>query len=193
MSTNSSSPSLGGLGVEPFLPPAPIPAAIAEWAALLPLVCHLASNQQDYQLAGEASLMGRVSLGLFPRLGESSAIARFLEHRSAFLERASAIGSSSREVWDVNWGSTFPCANGAACAIITAFALKGSPKMTRMPESVKPRTHESNGGGNLEPRHGQEPPHRQAESLTTSGHNPSNSISSSRNILDTSHLTAVCS
>ncbi len=137
--TNSGPPNLGGLDVEPFLPLAPIPGAVAEWAALIPLVCHLASYQRDYQLAGEAALMGRLSLGLFPRLGVSSCITRFLEQGPEFLDGAAAMGNSSREVWDVNWGSTFPCANGAASAIITTFALKGVRNKIKMSESVKPK------------------------------------------------------
>jgi len=189
MATNCTSPSLGGLGVEPFLPLAPIPGAIAEWAALLPLVCHLASHQHDYQLAGEASLTGRVSLGLFPRLGVSSAIARFLEQGPDFLERAAAMGNSGREVWDVNWGSTFPCANGAACAIITAFALKSSPNPIRMPESAKPIAKKSDGGGKMEPCHGQEPARQYAASSMTSGHDLSDGKFSSRSIPDTSRPT----
>ncbi len=99
MQANYSSPQLGGLGVEPFLPLARIPEVIAEWAALIPLVCHLASHRYDYQLAGEASLTGRFSLGLFPRLGVSSAIGRFLEEGPDFVERTAAMGGvGSRSV-----------------------------------------------------------------------------------------------
>jgi len=48
-----------------------------------------------------------------------------VEEGSEFLERAAAKGNRNTEVWDVNWGSTFPCANGAASTLITALALKG--------------------------------------------------------------------
>lgn len=148
--TNSGPSNLGGLDIQPFLPLAPIPTIVAEWAALIPLVCHLASYQDDYQLAGEAALMGHPSLGLFPRLGVSSGIARLLEQGPEFLEHVTTIGNSSREVWDVNWGSTFPSANGAASAIITAFALKPVRSKTKMPESVKPKVDGATKGGKVE-------------------------------------------
>ncbi|KAI9878618.1 MAG: hypothetical protein M1830_000385 [Pleopsidium flavum] len=148
--TSAGPLNLGGHDIEAFLPIAPIPGTVAEWASLIPLVCHLASYQHDYTLAGEAALMGRLSLGMFPRLGVSSGIARLLEQGPEFLERAAAMGNSSCEVWDVNWGSTFPCANGAASAIITAFALKGVRNKIKISESLKPKAKWASDGGGAE-------------------------------------------
>ncbi len=124
-STNSNDfPSLGTLNRKPFLSLAQIPSIVAEWGALIPLVCHLANAQHDYQLAGEIALMGRLCWGLFPKLGFASNIAQLQEEGMVYLERVSTIGGISCQVWDVNWGSTFPCANGAASVMITQLALK---------------------------------------------------------------------
>lgn len=142
-SSNNTSPSSGrssGLGTityNPFLSPPIPPNIVAEWTALIPLVAHLASYRHDHQLAGEAALTGRLNVSLFPRLGVLDGIARLLAGGPDFLDRVSTIGEVSRHVWDVNWGSTFPCANGAASNIITAYALsRADCKTIRLSEHV---------------------------------------------------------
>jgi hypothetical protein len=44
-----------------------------------------------------------------------------------FLDRACAISEVRRTVWDANWGSVFPCANGSASDILTQEAVRGIP------------------------------------------------------------------
>ncbi|KAH7308432.1 hypothetical protein B0I35DRAFT_441934 [Stachybotrys elegans] len=129
--------NLGSIGVQPVLPSPPLPTIVAEWAALLPLVCHLASQRDDYITTGDVALMGRLSVGIFPKLGTLSGIARLLRRGTKFLDYASTKGDSSRTVWDVNWGSVFPCANGAAIAAISKSLRDRNTKAARrMPETL---------------------------------------------------------
>ncbi len=129
---------LGSLGTLPFLPCPPLPNIVAEWAAVLPLVCHLATQRDDYNIVGEVALRGNLSVGLFPRLGTLCGLSRLLSHGTKFLDLASVRGGSSRVVWDVRWGSTFPCVNGGACAAISHELLCRSknPTPIRMPEKL---------------------------------------------------------
>lgn len=93
-----------------FLPTIPLPAIISEWAALIPLVCHLASAQDDYYLiAGDLSLNGNFSIPLFSRLETLWGLARLLKNGPKYFDYASIRGGSSR---------TVPCANGAASSAI---------------------------------------------------------------------------
>ncbi|CZR69337.1 uncharacterized protein PAC_19237 [Phialocephala subalpina] len=118
--------NLGSLGIRPFLSLAPLPTIVAEWTSLIPLACHLASHQYSHRLAGELAITGRLSIGLFPKLGVLDNVARLIKDGTEFFDRASTLGNVGNEVWDVMWGSTFPCANGAASAIIAAYALRNS-------------------------------------------------------------------
>ncbi|KAK7999488.1 hypothetical protein PG990_012088 [Apiospora arundinis] len=136
--------NLGSLSIEPLLPCPPLPNIVAEWAAILPLVCHLAGQRDDYITTGNIALMGRLSVGLFPRLGTLSGLARLLGRATKYLDYASTRGGSSRTVWDVKWGSVFPCANGAACAVISEYLMTRDRKPPqRMPESLSPRPREN--------------------------------------------------
>lgn len=139
-STSSASGRTSGLGTiiyNPFLSLPVPPDIVAEWTSLVPLVTHLASYRHDHQLAGEAALSGRLNVSLFPRLGVLDGIARLLAGGPDFLDRVSTMGEVSHQVWDVNWGSAFPCANGAASSIITAYALSHADwSCVRMPEHV---------------------------------------------------------
>lgn len=136
--TSSSSARTSGLGTinyNPFLYLPIPPNIVVEWTSLVPLVTHLASYRHDHQLAGEAALCGRLNVSLFPRLGVLDGIARLLAGGPDFLDRISTISEVSHYVWDVNWGSSFPCANGAASSIITSYALsRAECKSVRMPE-----------------------------------------------------------
>ncbi len=134
---SGSEARLGSLGIEPMLPCPPLPNIVAEWAAILPLVCHLASPRDDYITTGDVALLGRLSIGLFPRLGTLSGIARLLQRGTKYLDYASSKGGSSRTVWDAKWGSVFPCANGAAIAAISKSLRRHdrSPPQ-RMPETL---------------------------------------------------------
>ena len=119
-------PNLGSTGAIAFFQLPPLPSIVAEWAALIPLIVHLASFQDDHQMIGEVALNCRLSTGLFPRLGHLNGIARLLRGGPGFLDRVSSTGSVSCIVWDVSWGSVFPCANGAARSLLTAYALRKS-------------------------------------------------------------------
>ncbi|KAJ3579075.1 hypothetical protein NPX13_g1490 [Xylaria arbuscula] len=86
--------------------------------------------------------MGRLSVGLFPRLGTLSGLSRLLDKGTKYLDHASTKGGSSRTVRDVKWGSVFPCANGAACSTITSYlrSVRGtSTPLQRMPEKLLSR------------------------------------------------------
>ncbi|CAI4214274.1 unnamed protein product [Parascedosporium putredinis] len=95
--------SYGTVGAKPpVLEAAPSNLTIVfEWVALLPLVLYLASNRIPHD-----------------------AISDFLQQPPDFLDRASSASERRRVVWDVNWGSKFPCANGAATDIVAAHSLR---------------------------------------------------------------------
>lgn len=135
---------LGPPGKEPFIPYRPLLLIITSWAAIVPLICHVASQRDDYVTTGDVALQGRLSIGLFPRLGTFSGISRLLERGNEYLDFASTKGGSSRTVWDVQWGSVFPCANGAAINAISAYLLsrnRESPKC--MPEKPSRQKEDS--------------------------------------------------
>ncbi|KAI4155675.1 MAG: hypothetical protein LQ340_000842 [Diploschistes diacapsis] len=147
--TENSNPgpaNLGSLGVQTLLGTAPIINVVAEWASLIPLALHLTNRRQDYSLMGELALTGQMSVGLFEELGFAKGMARLLQEGSDFLDHASIRGNMSREVWDVNWGSTFPCSNGAACAIVTAYALRKVPEVV----NISDRIHDEEAARSLE-------------------------------------------
>ena len=138
--TESSSPSpanLGSLGIQSVLSTAPVLNIIAEWASVVPLACHIGGKQQDYALLGELALTGKLSVGLFEELGFAKGVARLLKEGPDFLDRASVRGDVSWEVWDVNWGSTFLCSNGAACATLTAYALRKVPRAINISDCIQ--------------------------------------------------------
>lgn len=117
------------------LPVSFIPNIVSQWAATLPLVCHLATTRSDFHLVGNASLAGKLSPGLFPKLGVLLGIEGLLKMSPHYLELEHVVGGI---VWDVNWGSCFPCANGAAHALVSAYALKSVKAVTvTLPESIR--------------------------------------------------------
>ncbi|RSL69577.1 hypothetical protein CEP53_002168 [Fusarium sp. AF-6] len=137
MSSQDSPASFGSIGVEPpvlSVLSSPI-SIIFEWVALLPLAIYLASSRLPYRLVGQTALSGHVPIALFPRLGVLGTLADFLEQGQDFFDRASSVNDLSHKVWDVNWGSIFPCANGAVAAILSAYALRGV-KVQKVPEEV---------------------------------------------------------
>ncbi|KAL9044840.1 MAG: hypothetical protein Q9214_002050 [Letrouitia sp. 1 TL-2023] len=113
----------GSLGVSPYLAITSVPAILAEWAALVPLICHLADYDEDSQMVGELALTGHLRVEVFPKLGLLNGIRKLLEGGADFLDRANVVGSTSSKIWDVNWGSIFACANGVATAMVTEYAL----------------------------------------------------------------------
>ena len=138
--TENSNPgpsNLGSLGVQSVLGTAPILNIIAEWASVIPLACHLGGKQQSHALLGELTLTGRLSVGLFEELGFANEVARLLKEGPDFLDRASIRDDLTRVVWDVNWGSTFPCSNAAACAILTAYALRKVPRALNISDRIQ--------------------------------------------------------
>ena len=121
---NNQPASLGSIAADAFFWIPPLPTIVAEWAALIPLIVHLASAQDDHRMVGEAALRGTLSTGMFPKLGHLNGIARLLHNGPDFLDYASSKGALSSTIWDVSWGSVFPCANGAARAMFTTHAIK---------------------------------------------------------------------
>jgi hypothetical protein len=96
----------------------------SEWAAVVPLVCHLASYKRDHELVGQLALNGRLPVDIFPKLGFLYSLSKLLKNNVEFIDRASSKSSTSWRVWDVTWGSAFPCANGGASGIIMKHVLK---------------------------------------------------------------------
>ncbi|WKT53624.1 hypothetical protein QSH57_004208 [Fusarium oxysporum f. sp. vasinfectum] len=137
MSSQDSPASFGSIGAEPpvlSVVSSPI-SIIFEWVALLPLAIYLASNRLQYRLVGQTALSGHVPIALFPRLGVLGTLADFLQQGQEFFDRASSVNDLSQKIWDVNWGSIFPCANGAVAAMLSAYALRGI-KVQKIPEEV---------------------------------------------------------
>ncbi|KAG9235281.1 hypothetical protein BJ875DRAFT_399400 [Amylocarpus encephaloides] len=130
--------SLGSLNMQPFLAIPPLANFIAEWAALVPLVCHLASYRHPRQLSGRAALLGRISIALFPKLGVLAGVSRLLRRGPEFLDIASTLGSSSRKVWDVKWGGTFLCANGAASSLLAESLICHGNAVIKVTEAFPP-------------------------------------------------------
>lgn len=112
----------------------PTPGLLSEWACIVPLACHLASPRYAYHLVGKAALSHRLSISLFPRLGVLKNIAVLLKDGPEFFDSMGSFGI--QEVWDVNWGSTFPCANGSASRIISSFAIREAQFCTIVPPVV---------------------------------------------------------
>ncbi|KAH8755870.1 hypothetical protein F5882DRAFT_418518 [Hyaloscypha sp. PMI_1271] len=100
------------------------PDLLSQFAGIIPLACHLASPRYAFQLVGAAALTHRLSVSMFPRLGVFKNIATLLKEGPQFFDRVGSLGT--QEVWDVSWGSTFPCANGAASTIVASYAIQQS-------------------------------------------------------------------
>lgn len=141
--SSSRSGGLGTIDYSPILALPVLPNILAEWTSLIPLVSHLASYQQDHQIVGMTSLAARIDVSLFPRLGVLDGYRRLLSRGPDFLDRVSTIDQVCLYVWDVNWGSAFPCANGSASQMITRYALRGlNPEGIDMPDSVPGRAED---------------------------------------------------
>jgi hypothetical protein len=136
-SSNDAS-NLGSINakVQDFFSIPSLPNIVAEWSALIPLVCHLASYRQNHLLAGEIALNDRLSIGLCPRLGVLAGVASLLRKGPDFLDQVSAKGGEGKRVWDVNWGSVFPCANGAASTFLAKYALEDVRAAIQMPTTA---------------------------------------------------------
>ena len=126
----------GSLGLPTFVTLPRIPTIFTEWAALIPLISHLANHGEDHQMVGELALAGHLKVALFPKLGYLDGIWRLLQDGADFLDRANTKDDVKYIVWDVNWGSVFTRANGAAISILTRYALRGHSKPMRMPENI---------------------------------------------------------
>ncbi|KIW01562.1 uncharacterized protein PV09_07038 [Verruconis gallopava] len=107
----------------PIIALPPLPGLISEFAALFPLVKHLSSLHRDHQIVGETALLCKLHVGLFPKLGFLTGLSRYLSCGSEFLDRASSRGLAGSTVWDVSWGSVFPCANGGLIDLVTLDVL----------------------------------------------------------------------
>jgi len=128
--------NLGSLNIAPFLPTPNIPNIISEWAAVIPLVCHLTSYHRDHQLTDRTALLSRLQVGVFSKLGLLNGIAKLLGSGPDFLDQASTKGRLSRTVWEINWNTVFPCANGVGSTTIANCALAHTEVLIRMLEKV---------------------------------------------------------
>ncbi|KAK0717654.1 hypothetical protein B0T26DRAFT_829590 [Lasiosphaeria miniovina] len=127
---------LGALNVAPIISMPQLPNILSEWAAIVPLVCHLATHRDDHATTGKVALAGRVSVSLFPRLGSLSGLSRLIGNTRKFLDHASSRGGTSLHVWDVYWGGMFPCSNGIAVEFIIDYCQQrhGRVSTIRMPD-----------------------------------------------------------
>lgn len=124
---NSQNETLGTININPPLfSVRNAPAIVFEWVALIPLVIYLVSYGYSRRLVGRTSLAGSINVGFFPRLGVLENVACLIKEGSDYLDRACSVSEFRKEVWDVNWGSQFPCANGSASDIIFSHALKSA-------------------------------------------------------------------
>jgi hypothetical protein len=128
-----------------------LPSIVVEWAALIPLTVYFSSFRNDYELAGEVSFRGRLSIGVVPKLWALEGVAELLSDGEIFFDTSSATGDPLK-VYNVQWVSMFPCYNSAAAAAVatTAFNgkeycpeishdvtwLSGSEASTRTPEAI---------------------------------------------------------
>lgn len=128
-STNSNSYSFFDLPLVPLI--------LVEWAAVIPLVCHLATYKYGWELVGRVSLTRRVGTSIFPKLGVLAGLSRLLERGPDFIDRASSKGGPEWKVWDVCWGGSWPCANGGASSMIVDYALsRRKGNVVEMPDTV---------------------------------------------------------
>ena len=130
------SSDLATSGLKPYLSIPNIPSIVTEWAALFPLVAHLANHGEESRMIGELALEGHLTVGLFPKLGYLDGLRRLLQGGSDFLDRANANSEATYKVWDVNWGSVFTRANGSAISILTDHALRKERPATQLPDKV---------------------------------------------------------
>jgi hypothetical protein len=117
---------MGTVGITGFLKLPLLPDIVSEWCAIIPLIVHLASPHNEFQMVGYACLRGRFSLDLIPKLGQLKGMVSLLSPGSPLLDQTGSKGvTDSTTVWDVSWGSVFQCANGAARELLTAQAFRG--------------------------------------------------------------------
>lgn len=88
-------------------------------------------------MVGELMLIGRLTIGLFPKLGYLNGIWRFLDRGPDFLDRANTRSECKFKVWDASWGSTFTRANGTASSMITEYALSKHWEVHIAPEPIR--------------------------------------------------------
>ncbi|KKO96953.1 hypothetical protein THAR02_10941 [Trichoderma harzianum] len=105
-----------------LLPPQNVPKFIYEWAALIPLTVYLANGRSDYELAGEVSLRGRLSVSFIPKLWALGGLANLLRLGEAFFDSANNEGEVLK-VFDVQHGSVFRCYNSAAASLVAKTAF----------------------------------------------------------------------
>ncbi|PMD14925.1 hypothetical protein NA56DRAFT_530508, partial [Hyaloscypha hepaticicola] len=141
--SNTTSPSTGTLGITPFLPVSSAPPIIFQWVSLIPFVIYLSTYRHSYKLVGKAALACSPGVTLFPKLGILSSIADFLEDGPEYLDRACSMSELRKEVWDANFGSKFPCANGAASEILMSSLLQHGVGSIRMPVARSPPPHQN--------------------------------------------------
>ncbi|KAL9635014.1 MAG: hypothetical protein Q9164_003733 [Protoblastenia rupestris] len=136
VANSGASVNSGTLGLPAFLSLPPLPAILAEWLALVPLICHLTNHEEDHQMVGELALTGHLTTGLFPKLGYLDGIWRFLDRGPDFLDRANTTREYAFKVWDAAWGSTSTLANGTASSVITKFALSNNREVLEAPSDA---------------------------------------------------------
>lgn len=113
--------SLGTVDVQPVTNLPTYPSLVGEWCAILPLVFHLTSRRQKHQMVGDIALHGDLHVPLFPRLGFLLGLVCLLQGESGFLDEISSKATPDT-VFDFNWGSVFPYANGAASRTLIRYA-----------------------------------------------------------------------
>jgi len=83
---NMSGPGVGTINTHPLWKLPQLPNIVSEWAAIIPLICHLASFRTDYETAGRVSLLGRLTVSMFPRLGDLASLSRLCKNGPEYLD-----------------------------------------------------------------------------------------------------------
>ncbi|EAQ83106.1 hypothetical protein CHGG_10924 [Chaetomium globosum CBS 148.51] len=119
--------STGSIKVGFWLDLPDIPDLVEEWSAIIPLAVYLSSPRSDFELAGEVTLRGHLSVSIIPKLWALGGIAKMLRQGDVFFDTASGAGDPLK-VYDVQWGSVFPCYNSAAALALTDVVFGGQKK-----------------------------------------------------------------
>jgi hypothetical protein len=128
---NASLQDTGTVRINSHLPLPYAPTIIFEWVSLVPLVIYLASFSYAPKLVGRTALGGSIIAASFPKIGAIRLIVRLLDEGFDFLDRACSISKFRRELWDVIWGSEFPCANGSVFGVLTKTILQKTDRVIK--------------------------------------------------------------
>lgn len=119
--------SLGGWSqTAPLLSPSDsstIPRVLVICAYIIPIAVYAYSMRTAYDVATLVSLRAKVCPSINLRAWDFMGIARLLGERESFMDNASDANSTLR-VYDVQWGSVFPCYNSGVASSVKENAFR---------------------------------------------------------------------